>query len=333
MTGIRLNGVHHISCITGDAPGNVEFYAGVLGMRLVKKTVNQDDPSVYHLFYGDEDGSPGFDLTFFEYPGARRGRAGKGMIHRILWRVGAVESLDYWAKRLGNVGVATRRNGDGFVDAHGVGPSGSGETLMFEDPEGLSHELLVYEGPDEPLVAAHREIPAAHAIQGFHGTRAFSTDTEQTEKVLSDVLGFESEGDDMWRLTGTGGDGYSVRRGFYKLDSAPEGRPLQGAGTVHHIAWSSPYDQHSDWRERVAGTGLYTTPVIDRFYFKAVYFREPGGVLFELATIGPGFTVDEPVESLGERLSLPPDFEDQRATVEPHLRPLPDIRQWRPDSG
>ncbi len=333
MTEISLNGVHHISCITGDARGNVEFYAGLLGMRLVKKTVNQDDPSVYHLFYGDEKGTPGFDLTFFEYPGARRGRAGAGMIHRILFRVGSSESLDYWAARLGDAGVATVRSGEGAADAHGIGPTGDGDTLMFDDPEGLTHELIVYDGPDEPLVPAHREIPAEHAIQGFHGVRAFSANPELTEKVLEEVLGFEAEGDGTWCLAGTDGDGYRIRHGYYELDPSPEERPLQGSGTVHHIAWSAPYDEHSAWRDRVAATGLYTTPVIDRFYFLAAYFREPGGVLFELASIGPGFATDEPAESLGERLSLPPAFEDRRAAVEPILRPLPDVRQWRPDAG
>lgn len=336
MTEIGLNGVHHISCITGDARGTVEFYAGLLGMRLVKKTVNQDDPSVYHLFYGDEAGTPGFDLTFFEYPGARRGRAGRGMIHRILWRVGSLESLDFWNGRLDAAGTATiRRQSDS-----GDSSTGS-ESLIFEDPEGLSHELLIYEGPDLPLTAAHVEIPVEHAIQGFHGARAYLANPAATVQVLEKVLGFEREPDQgvtdpgtggNWRLTGTDGDEHRARNGFYRLDDAPAERPLQGAGTVHHIAWSSPYEQHSDWRTRVSESGLYTTPVIDRFYFKAAYFREPGGVLFELASIGPGFTIDEPAESLGERLSLPPDFEDRRAAVEPHLRPLPDIRPWRPDS-
>jgi len=333
MTEIRLNGVHHVSCITGDAPGNVEFYVGLLGMRLVKKTVNQDDPSVYHLFYGDEQGSPGFDLTFFEYPGARRGRAGAGMIHRVLFRVGSSAALDYWASRLEAAGVATARSGDGPVDRHGIGPTGEGDTLMFDDPEGLTHELLAYDGPDEPLVPAHAEIPPEHAIQGFHGARAFSANPEQTELVLGPLLGFEPEGDGLWRLTGVDGEGHRARNGFYQLDPSPAERPLQGAGTVHHIAWSSPYDQHSAWRERVAASGLYTTPVIDRFYFLAAYFREPGGVLFELASIGPGFATDEPADALGERLSLPPAFEDRRAAVEPRLRPLPDIRQWRPATG
>jgi len=324
MGQLNLNGVHHISCITGDAPGNVEFYAGLLGMRLVKRTVNQDDPSVYHLFYGDEDGTPGYDLTFFEYPGAPKGRAGSGMIHRILWRVGSPESLDYWRDRLEAAGVPTERAATDSGDEETAD-----ESLRFEDPEGLSHELLIYTGPDRPLVAAHREIPPEHAIQGFHGVRAFSRDPAATGSLLKEVLGFESRGEGRWRLTGTG-DGIPVRNGSYRLDPAPAERPLQGAGTVHHIAWSSPWEQHADWRERVGRGQLWVTPVIDRFYFLALYFREPGGVLFEIASAGPGFDTDEPAESLGEALSLPPAFEYRRAEVEPHLRKLPDIRQWRP---
>ncbi|MBN8867056.1 MAG: VOC family protein [Solirubrobacterales bacterium] len=333
MTDLSLNGVHHISCITGDAPGNVEFYAGLLGMRLVKRTVNQDDPSVYHLFYGDEKGTPGFDLTFFEYPGARPGRAGAGMIHRILWRVGSSESLDYWAERLAGAGVTTVRSSDAAAVSHGVGPTGDGDTLMFSDPEGLTHEILVYDGPDAPLIPAHVEIPAEHAIQGFHGARAFSGNREVTEQVLGQVLGFTDQGEGRWELAGEAGEGFEARHGFYYLDEAPAERALQGAGTVHHIAWASSMDQHAEWRERVASAGLYITPVIDRFYFRALYFREPGGVLFELATIGPGFATDESPDTLGERLSLPPDFEAVREQVEPNLRPLPDIRQWRPSGA
>ncbi|MCB0863071.1 MAG: VOC family protein [Solirubrobacterales bacterium] len=330
MTDLSLNGVHHISCITGDAPGNVEFYAGLLGMRLVKKTVNQDDPSVYHLFYGDEKGTPGFDLTFFEYPGSREGRAGAGMIHRILWRVGSSGSLDYWAGRLGEAGVGNVRSSDEEAGFHGVGPTGGGDTLMFRDPEGLTHELLVYDGPDAPLTAAHVDVPVEHAIQGFHGARAFSGNPEVSRQVLELVLGFVDEGEDAWHLTGEPGAGYEARNGFYFLDEPPADRAIPGAGTVHHIAWASSLGQHPGWREKVAATGLYITPVIDRFYFKALYFREPGGILFELATIGPGFATDEEPEHLGERLSLPPDFEPVREQVEPNLRPIPDVTQWRP---
>ncbi len=309
MTDLRLEGVHHISCITGDAPGNVEFYAGILGMRMVKKTVNQDDPSVYHLFYGDEKGSPGFDLTFFEYPGSRPGRAGSGMIHRILWRLPSSESLDFWKERLEAAGTATALEG---------------ESLRFSDPEGLDHEFQVYRGDEPALVPRHKEIPPEFAIRGFQGVRAYSRNRDLTEEVLGDVMGFGKLGEGLWQRAG------EERSGIYRLDPPPDERGIPGAGTVHHIAWASPMDQHGRWPEKVTAAGLRATPVIDRFYFGAVYFREPGGVLFELATIGPGFTTDEDADHLGERLSLPPDFEPVREHAEATLTPLPDIRQWRP---
>src|SRR5690242_12461012 len=171
---MRLDGIHHVTNITGDAPANVEFYAGVLGLRLAKKTVNQDDPTVYHLFYGDEAGSPGHDLTFFEYPGARPGRAGAGMIHRLVHRVGSDASLDFWAERLGAAGVDTER----------------GErSLRFSDPEGLGHELIVDESGDEPLIA-HSDVPAEHALRGFAGVRAYG-EPERTAPAVEGVLGFE----------------------------------------------------------------------------------------------------------------------------------------------
>jgi glyoxalase family protein len=309
MSRVSLNGVHHVTCITGDAPGNVEFYVGVLGMRLVKKTVNQDDPSVYHLFYGDEKGSPGFDLTFFEYPSARRGRAGAGMVHRIVWRLPSPESLEYWQGRLEAAGTATERSDDG---------------LLFDDPEGLTHEFLVYDGPEEFLRPAHSEVPPEFAIGGFHGVRAYSSAPDVTEKVLSEVLDFEDGGDGAWSVSG------ESRSGLYILDPAPDEGPIPGAGTVHHVAWATRVEDQDEWQSYVSGAGLHATPVIDRFYFRAIYFREPGGVLFELATMGPGFATDEPAESLGERLSLPPDFEALRDQVEPRLKVLPDVRQWRP---
>ncbi len=323
MSEIRLNGVHHISCITGDAPGNVEFYSGLLGMRLVKKTVNQDDPSVYHLFYGDEKGSSGFDLTFFEYPGARPGRAGAGMVHRILWRLPSAEALAYWADRLSAAGVSSQVT---EVDARLAGTGiDTGQTgLLFADPEGLEHEFLVYDGDEEPLVPLHSEVPPEQAIGGFHGVHAYSAATEATEQVLSRVLGFEDLGDGAWGVSA------DSRSGVYLLDPSPEERQLAGAGTVHHIAWATRLEDQDEWQRHVTGFGLYATPVIDRFYFRAVYFREPGGVLFELATRGPGFATDEDPETLGERLSLPPDFEPLRDQVEPMLKPLPDVTQWRP---
>ena len=297
---MQLEGIHHITAITGDAPRNVDFYARVLGLRMVKKTVNQDDPSVYHLFYADELGSAGADLTFFEYPGAIPGRPGPGMVHRIVTRVGSSEALDFWEERLGGEGVATERAGD---------------SLCFADPEGMAHELVVVDRPDAPLVARHREIPPELALQGFEAVRASSMRPESTARARGGAQ-LHARG----RL-GVGGARES-RGGLYVLDPLPEGRGVPGAGTVHHVAFASTYEDHEGWGERVRALGLNPTPVIDRFYFRSIYFREPGGVLIEIATLGPGFTSDEPLLSLGEHLSLPPDFEHLRERIEPVLTPL-----------
>ena len=304
---MKLEGIHHITAITGDAPRNVDFYARVLGLRLVKKSVNQDDPTVYHLFYGDEEGAPGNDITFFEYPGARPGRAGAGMIHRIVWRVGSPESLDFWERRLQDEGAETRRE-DG--------------SLVFKDPEGLEHELAVRDVPDAPLIAHSTEVPDEHALQGFDAVRAFSAAPETSRRLLADALEFEERGDGEWEARG------SERGGRVVYDRSDQ-RGVPGAGTVHHVAWAVRMDEQVDWRERVQAAGAHPTPVIDRFYFRSVYFREPGGVLFELATMGPGFDADEPLETLGENLSLPPDYAGFRERLEQVLTPLPDTRQWR----
>ena len=300
---MKLEGVHHVTAITADAPRNVEFYAGLLGLRLVKKTVNQDDPTVYHLFYADERGDPGSDITFFEYPGARQGRAGAGMVHTVGWRVASGNAVDFWEKRLDNH-VLSRE----------------GDRLTFVDPEGLRHELGVIETSDEPLIAEHPEIPAELALQGFDGVRAFTADPERSRPLLEETLEFEPR-DEGWEARG------EQRGGLYAYDPAPENPGVGGAGTVHHVAWASPMDDHPVWRERLAAAGAHVTPIIDRFYFKSIYFREPSGVLFEIATIGPGFATDEPLEHLGERLSLPPDFEHLRSQVEPILTPLPNPRE------
>ena len=301
---MKLEGVHHVTAITGDAPQNVEFYAGTLGLRLVKKTVNQDDPTVYHLFYADERGSAGADITFFEYPGARRGRAGAGMVHTVVFRVGSEEALDFWEERLAAENVATTRT-EG--------------RLRFTDPEGLALELAVVDTTDEPLVAEDPEIPREHAIQGFDGVRAYAVEPEESRSFLEGTLGFEPR-EDGWEVRG------DQRGGFYAYDRSPPERGFGGAGTVHHVAWATTMEEHVPWRERVAQAGAHPTPVIDRFYFRSVYFREPSGVLFELATIGPGFATDEPQDKLGERLSLPPAFEHLRERLEPVLTPLPNPR-------
>jgi glyoxalase family protein len=306
---VKLEGIHHISAITGDAPGNVEFYADVLGLRMVKRTVNQDEPNVYHLFYGDEKGSPGMDLTFFEYPGAAPGIAGAGMVHRIVWRVASPEALDFWKERL---------------QAHGVVAERTGDSLLFRDPEGLGHELMVSDTADEPLSANSPEIPSEHALQGFEGVRAYSSNPVRSERLLGETLGFKRFEGEHWKVLGD-------RRGsFYAYDPAPpEINRRQGAGTVHHVAFAAVPEDLEAWRLRVVSAGASPTPVIDRFYFQSVYFREPSGVLFEIATIGPGFAVDEDEEHLGERLSLPPPFEPMRERLEQTLRPLPYPPAWR----
>ena len=304
---MKLEGIHHITCITGDAPGNVDFYTRVMGLRMVKKTVNQDQPTIYHLFYGDEAGAPGHDLTFFEYPGAAPGKAGAGMVHRLIHRVGSADTLDFWADRLGGEGVDTKRE------------NGS---LVFADPEGLEHELAVCDVPDPPLIAHAAEVPDEHALQGFEAVRIFTRDPEASRTLLEDGLAFEQRADAEWEARGQERGG----RVIYDTTDAPgEG----GAGTVHHVAWSMGMDEKEEWRERAMAAGAHATPIIDRFWFRSIYFREPSGVLFELATRGPGFTADEPLETLGEALTLPPDYEHMREQLEGILTPLPDPSQWR----
>ncbi|MDP8943241.1 MAG: VOC family protein [Actinomycetota bacterium] len=301
---MKLEGIHHITAITADAQANVDFYAGLLGLRLVKKSVNQDDPTVYHLFYGDEHGSPGADLTFFEYPGARPGRPGAGMIHAIAWRVGSEEALAFWAERLTAAGIEAEAT--------------DGGRLRFADPEGLDHELAVDGAGDEPLAAEHPEVPRALALQGFDGVRAYSAGADLSRPLLEGTLGFEPR-EDCWEVRG------DERGSYLAYDPATE-RGIQGAGTVHHVAWSSRPQDHAAWREAVARAGARPTPVIDRFYFRSVYFREPSGVLFEIATIGPGFAVDEDPDHLGERLSLPPALEHLRGEIERAVKPLENPR-------
>ena len=302
---MRLDGIHHVTNITGNAPANVDFYAGTLGLRMVKKTVNQDDPTVYHLFYADEKGSAGADITFFEYPGSDPGRAGAGMVHTIIWRVASTEALDFWAERLAAHGVETTRDGD---------------TLRFADPERLRHELVVATVPDQPLIADHPEIPHEVALQGFEGVRAYARDPEARTEPLLAALGFERT-TDGWDTRG------DSRGGWIRYEPAPGEPGIPGAGTVHHVAWASTMDDHEAWRQRVIEAGGRPTPIIDRFWFRSIYFREPSGVLYEIATLGPGFATDEDPEHLGEKLILPPDFEHLRAKVEPLLTPITNPRE------
>lgn len=322
---MQLEGIHHITCITGDAPANVEFYVGVLGLRMVKKTVNQDDPSVYHLFYADDLGSPGADLTFFEYPGSPPGRAGAGMAHTIGWRVGSAATLDFWRARFDEEDVA-----------HQTLPDGS---LTFSDREGLRHVLTVYAGDDARLSAAAPDIPVEHALQGFDGVRAYSSDPAASAALLTDTLGFRQVEPGAAGLNGQAAEndaaganwvvGGDKRTSYYVYDAPPVTPGKPGAGTVHHVAFATEVDEQDAWQQRVHQVNPHATPVIDRFWFKSIYFREPAGILFELATMGPGFTADEPLEELGQNLTLPPNYEHLRDQLKGVLTPLPDPRTER----
>ena len=302
---MRLEGIHHITAITGDARANLDFYTGVLGLRLVARTVNQDDPGVYHLFYADEGGRAGSELTFFAYEGAIPGRPGAGMVHRIVWRVGSDDSLEFWERRLAG---------------HGVDAARTDGALRFADPEGLDHELAPADGRDEPLVAEHPEIPREHALQGFAGVRAYSAEPQRSAPLLEGVMGASPAGDGAWELRGE-------RRGSQIAYDPPPAAPgRQSGGSVHHVAWGTTVVEHPRWHDHLEVAGVPVTPVIDRHYFHSIYFREPSGVLFEIADDGPGFTVDGPLEELGSKLILPPFLEPRRAQIEAGLVPLPDPR-------
>ncbi|HEY4094450.1 MAG TPA: VOC family protein [Baekduia sp.] len=305
---MKLEGLHHITMITGDAQSNVAFYADVLGLRLVKKTVNFDQPSAYHLYFGDETGAPGSILTWFEFAGAERGRPGMGMVHTLQLGVASAEALDFWETRL---------------QAKGASPRREETSLRFEDPDGLGLELVVAADGNPPLRAEHPEVPAEHAIVGLEGARAYSAYASVTESVLTEVLGFTHLGGGEYRLDG------EHRHFHWAYDQAPETNPVPGAGTVHHIAWASQDEDHVAWQTRVAEAGGYVTEVRDRDYFKSIYFREPRGVLFEIATMSPGFAVDEDPEHLGEALRLPAQHEHLRAQLETSLIPVVNPRAAR----
>lgn len=315
-TMLELGGIHHVTAVTGHAAGNVRFYTQVLGLRLVKKTVNQDDVTAYHLFYGDEVGSPGTEVTFFDWPDAGPNRPGTGEVATIALRVHGDAALQFWAERLARAGVQHR----------GVETYGGRGMIRFTDPEGQRLALVDDGGAPAGVPWRGSPVPAAYAIRGIAFVTLVVRALEPTETVLGDVLGFRRAGTvelDGRHLvvfsTAAGGPGAEVH-----VDVRPDlPRARTGIGGVHHVAFRTPTDEeHRRWRERVATAGLAVTPVIDRYYFRSLYFREPGGILFEIATDGPGFAVDEDPAHLGERLALPPFLEPYRAQIEAGLRPL-----------
>ncbi|MDR7520286.1 MAG: ring-cleaving dioxygenase [Armatimonadota bacterium] len=316
----QIPGIHHVTAIAGDPQRNVDFYVGTLGLRLVKRTVNFDDPGTYHLYYGDEVGRPGTLVTFFAWPGAPRGRIGVGQVTATAFSIPA-RAVGFWQERLRRHGIAVRGPTARFDDA----------VLAFEDPDGLPLELVASDD-DARTGRGGGPIPEAYTIRGVHGVtlseRGLDEGGRRTLGLLDEGLGFRLVGEVGRRFrfaAGDGGTGALVD--VLCLDGAPTGETA--AGTVHHIAWRTPDDAHQRaWQERIARLGLRVTDVRDRQYFRSIYFREPGGVLFEIATDPPGFTVDEPPAHLGTHLMLPPWLEPRRAQVERALPPLsiPEVR-------
>ena len=311
MTNDHALGIHHVTAIAGDPQRNVDFYVGTLGLRLVKRTVNFDDPNTYHFYYGDETGSAGSILTFFPWPGARAGRAGAGQPAVTSLAI-APASIGYWLERLVQQGVAFEGPGSRFDE----------RVLSFKDPDGLLVELVAHAGSAARPAWGGGTVPAEMAIRGVHGVTLWVDGAAATTRVLTETLGFRpvaADGSVQRFEAGAGGPGHYVD----VRDVGGFLRGVGGAGTVHHVAFRAGTDEAEErLRLRVTEAGLQITPMIDRQYFHSMYFREPGGVLFELATDAPGFAVDEPVESLGESLKLPPRYEARRAQIEAGLLPI-----------
>ncbi len=314
-----FKGLHHVTAVTANAPANLDFYTNVLGLRLVKKTVNQDDVSAYHLFYGDAAGHAGTEVTFFDWAAMAPNAPGTGGISEIGLRVPNRAALDWWREHLSEHGV----------DQEEISEIAGHQTLRFTDPEGQRIALVAGGSDDEFTPWPQSLVPAEHQIRGLAHIGLTVRQLGPTAQVLTDVLNFRlagvfpspSNADAKLVVfeSGEGGPGTEVR-----VEERPDLRPARlGSGGVHHVAFRAPDDTvHRAWRDRVRAAGLGITDVIDRYYFKSLYFREPGGILFEIATDGPGFATDEDAAHLGERLALPPFLEPHRAAIEAGLKPL-----------
>jgi glyoxalase family protein len=309
---LETPGLHHVTAIAGDPKRNADFYVGTLGLRFVKKTVNHDDTGTYHFYFGDGEGTPGTNITFFPWTdGGRPGRFGAGQTKTTAYRI-PPDSLEYWYERLESNGLEVEQE-ERF-----------GETVLcFADPDGIELELVATEGESKATPWNDGPVPIEHQLRGFHGVTLVLESVDATADVLTEVLGYEleAETEDGRRRyrSATGGPGSVV-----DLVETGAGRGRMGVGTVHHVAFEAAVDEQQAWREAFADRGLSPTEVIDRRYFRSIYVREPGGVLFEMATPEPGFTVDEDVEELGSRLALPEWLEDERERIEAQLPPLDD---------
>jgi len=303
-------GLHHVTAIASEPQRNLDFYTQVLGLRLVKRTVNFDDPGTYHFYFGDDAGTPGTILTFFPWPHARRGHAGAGEVTHTAFSV-PVGSLDYWEKRLGEHGFLAERTDKRFDE----------EVLMLSDPDGMKLELVAHANVPAITPARYADVPAEYALRGFFGVTMLETELAATEKALA-LLGFKKVAEEGSRVRFASSDGSTLGNQIDVVVDAKAGYGHAGAGSVHHIAFRAKDDAaQRNWRERIAKQ-LSVTPVLDRTYFHSIYFREPGGVLFELATDNPGFGIDESPETLGEALRVPEWLEPQRALIEARLLPI-----------
>jgi glyoxalase family protein len=302
-----LTGLHHVTAIAADPQRNLDFYVRFLGLRLVKRTVNFDDPGTYHFYFGNDSGAPGTLITFFPWPGARPGRSGTGQVNTTSFAIPA-GSIPFWLDRARSLGVEAAGAGDRF----------GAPVVRFDDPDGMDMELIESEAAAASPATAP-DIPQESAITGVHSVTMAEEAKERTAKLLQDTLGFRAEGEEgprfRFRLTGSG---------FVDILCAPErARAAGGAGTVHHVAFRTPDAEHQDrWRRLLLEQGLNVSPVMDRQYFQSIYFREPGGVLFEIATDSPGFAVDEEEDELGTSLRLPPQYEPLRSRIEAALPPV-----------
>lgn len=307
----NIGGIHHITAIASDPQRNIDFYVGFLGLRLVKKTVNFDAPDVYHLYYGDEAGHPGTILTFFPFPDAARGKRGVAETTAVAFAI-APDSVDYWVERLASHGLNFEGPSKRFGD----------DVLSFEDPDGMMIELIADSSGKPVSPWAGSSVESGHATRGFSGVTLTELDLEPTAELLVDVMGFKFEKSEDNRHRYFIGEGESLPKVDVVVNpEGTEGR--QSAGSVHHIAWRVADDAAQlEWRQRLLEAGISPTTVQDRNYFNSIYYREPGGVLFEIATDTPGFMIDEPMEQLGSSLKLPSWFESRRKRIEELLIPV-----------
>jgi len=307
----EILGIHHVTAIASDPQRNVDFYVGVLGLRLVKLTVNYDEPSTYHLYYGDELGNPGTILTFFAWPGGPNGRIGTGQLTTTSFSIPEA-AISFWMDRLKSHNVPFQGPTARFNE----------HVLSFSDPDGLQLELVATDNTHRDGVWKEGPVPPEYGLSGFHSVALSEASLERTSSLLTETMVFRRTGQDGNRVR------YEVGLGDLPtivdvLTELNVPRGIVSVGTVHHVAWRTPDDgQQKTWREQLLGVGMNVTPVIDRKYFHSIYYREPGGILFEIATDPPGFTVDEPADQLGTRLSLPTWLESQRLEIEQTLPPV-----------